>query len=95
MEDDWDEEKCEEECIEVDVSFDQGEMDEYCKKFTDFMQAELHKKYDLRSKKRLRTHDDEEKELESVPSPMVTPQSKNLVKKSDKGKHLTAYEFSE
>ena len=30
--------------------------------------------------------DDEEQQQESVPSPMATPQSKNSVKQSDKGK---------
>ena len=74
------------ECKEANISFDQEEMDDYCKQFTDFMQAELHKKYDLRSKKRLRTQDDEEKESKLVPTPMVTPLQKNPIKKSDKGK---------
>ena len=59
-------------------------MDDYCKQFTDFMQAELHKKYDLRSKNRLRTQDDEEEE--SVPTPMATPLQKNQIKKLDKGR---------
>ena len=86
MEDDEEEEKCEEECTEADVSFDQEEMVDYCKKFTDFMQAELHKKYELRSRKRLRTRNDEEKELESISSPMATPQPENSVKHLDKGK---------
>lgn len=67
IEDDEEEEECVEESTEAEVSFDQEEMDEYCKEFTDFMQAELHKKYDLRSRKRSRTQDDEEKEPESVP----------------------------
>ena len=40
----------------------------------------------MRSKKRLRTQDDEEKELKSVPTPMATPLEKNQIKKSDKGK---------
>ena len=68
------------------MSFDQEEMDEYCKQFTYFMQVELHKKYDLRSRKISRTQDDEEKEPKLVPSPMVTPQPKNSVKQWDKGK---------
>ena len=76
MEDDEEEE----ECTEVEVSFDQEEMDEYCKKFTDFMQAELHKKYNLRSIKISRMKDDEEKEQESVPSSMANPQPNNSVK---------------
>lgn len=75
-----------EECKEDDISFDQEEMDDYCKQFTDFMQAVLHKKYDLRSKKRLRTQDDEGEELESVPTSMVTPLQKNPIKKLDKWK---------
>ena len=32
------EEKCEEERKEADISFDQEEMDDYCKQFTNFMQ---------------------------------------------------------
>ena len=46
------EEDCEGEYAEVEVPFDQDEMDEYCRQFTDFMQVDLHKKYDLRSRKR-------------------------------------------
>ena len=69
------------------MSFDEEEMDDYCRKFTDFMQAELHKKYDLRSRKRSRTQDDEQQQQESVPSPMTTPQPKNSIKQLDKGKH--------
>ena len=61
------------------------EMDDYCKQFTDFMHAELHKKYDLRSKKRLRTQDDEGQELESIPTSMVTPLQNNLLKNQIKG----------
>ena len=50
-----DEEKdCEGEYVEAEISFDQGEMDEYYRKFTNLMQAKLHKKYDLRSRKRSR-----------------------------------------
>ena len=37
-----------EESEETDLSFDQEEMDDYCKQFIDFMQSDLHKKYDLR-----------------------------------------------
>ena len=48
------EEDCEGEYAEAEVSFGQDEMDEYCRQFTDFMQVELHKKYDLRSRKRSR-----------------------------------------
>lgn len=92
MEDDEEEEKCEGEYTKLDVSFDQEEMDDYCKKFTDFMQAELHKKYDLRSKNRLRTQDDEEKEPDLVPSPMATP-NKEFSKTIRQGE--TTYEFSE
>ena len=43
------EEDYEGEYVEAEVSFDQDEMDEYCMKFTYFMQAKLHKKYNLRS----------------------------------------------
>ena len=68
------------------MSFDQEEMDDYCRQFTEFMQEELHKKYDLRSRKRSRMQDDKVQQQELVPSPMVTPQSKNSVKQSDKGK---------
>ena len=61
-------------------------MDEYCRQFTDFMQAELHKKYDLRSRKRSRVQDNEGEQQDSIPSPMATPQQNNSVKQADKGK---------
>ena len=48
MKEDEEEEESEEEYTKVEVSFDQEEMDDYCRQFTNFMQAELHKKYDLR-----------------------------------------------
>lgn len=80
------EKEYEEESKETDISFVQEEMDDYCKQFTNFMQSELHKKYDLRSKKRLRTQDDEVKESESLPTPMPTPLQKDQIKKLDKGK---------
>lgn len=68
------------------MSFDQDEMVEYCKQFTDFMQAELHKKYDLRSRKISRVQDDEGEQQDYVPSPIATPPQKNSVSQADKGK---------
>jgi len=44
---------------EEDVIHDGNEIDEYWKQFSDFMQAELHKKYDLRSRKRSRNQENE------------------------------------
>ena len=82
------EEECEEEYIKAEVSFDQEEMDDYCRQFTDFMQADLHNKYDLRSRKRSRTQDDEEQQQELVSSPMETPQSKNSLKNKIRGNNL-------
>ena len=80
------EEYCEVEYAEAEVSFDQDEMDEYCRKFTDFMQAELHKMYDLRSRKRSRVQDIEGEKQGSIPPPMATPQQNKPVKNSSKGK---------
>lgn len=37
----------EEEGDDLDATLNYGEMDDYCKKFTNFMQAQLHRKYDL------------------------------------------------
>lgn len=54
MREDKEEEYFEGEYAEAKVSFDQYEMDEYYRKFTDSVQVELHKKYDLRSRKRSR-----------------------------------------
>lgn len=34
------------------IGLDEEEIDEYCRKFTNLMQGELHKKYDLRSRRR-------------------------------------------
>ena len=50
------------------------------------MQSELHKNYDLRSKKRLRTQDNEEKESEAAPAPMATPLKKIKLRKYIRGK---------
>ena len=61
-------------------------MDEYYMKLTDFMQVELHKKYDLRSRKRSRVHDNECEQQGSIPHPMATPQQKDHVKRVSKGK---------
>lgn len=49
----------EEEYAETDVTFDGNEIDEYWKQFTNFMQVELHKKYELRSRKRSRVQENE------------------------------------
>ena len=67
------EEDYEGEYDEAEVSFDQDEMDEYCRKFIDFMQAELHQKYDLRSRKRSRVQYNEGEQQGSIPPPMETP----------------------
>ena len=60
MKEDDEEEECEEEYTEGEVSFDQEEMDDYCRQFIDFMQVEFHIKDDLRSRKISRMQDDEE-----------------------------------
>ena len=44
---------------ETDVIYDDIEIDECWKQFSDFMQVELHKKYDLISRKRSRSEEDE------------------------------------
>jgi len=44
---------------ETDVIYDDNEIDECWKRFSDFMQAILHTKYDLRSRKRSRSQEDE------------------------------------
>ena len=56
------------------------EIDDYRKQFLDFMQAQFHRKYDLRSsRKRTRTQEQEEK----------MPQKETVVQKvGDKGKRL-------
>ena len=82
------EEYCEGEYAEAEVSFDQDEMDEYCRKFTDFMQAELHKNYDLRSRKRSRVQYNEFEQQGFIPPPMPTPKQKDPVKQVSKGKQL-------
>ena len=61
-------------------------MDEYYRKFTDFMQDELHKKYDLRYIKRSRVQDNEGEQEGSIPPPMVTPQQKDPTKQVSNGK---------
>ena len=61
------------EYAEAEVSFDQDEMDEYCRKFTYFLEVELHKNYDLRSRKRSRVLDNEGEQQGSFPPPMTTP----------------------
>ena len=44
------------------------------------MQAELHKKYDLRSRKRSRVQDNEGEQQDSIPPPMATPLQKDPTK---------------
>jgi len=58
---------------ETNVIYDDNEIDECWKRFSDFMQAKLHKKYELRSRKRSRSQEDEGEQ--QVPSPLqkVTP----------------------
>lgn len=58
---------------------DDEEIEEYFKKFIDFMQVELHKKYDLRSRKRSRLQDNVEEQTDQI----VQQQSPSQV---DKGK---------
>ena len=51
----------EEEEDEKVSSTEDPDIDDYCRQFVDFMQAQFHKKYDLRSsRKRTRTQDQEE-----------------------------------
>ena len=80
------EEDCEGEYAEAEVYFDQYEMDEYCRQFTNFMQAKLHKKYDLRSRMRSRVQDNEGEQQGSIPPPMATPQQKDPAKQVSNGK---------
>ena len=86
---DEEEEDCEGEYAEAEVPFDQDEMDEYCRQFIDFMQVELHKKYDLRSRKRSRVQENEGEQQGSIPPPMATPQQKDPVKQASNGKKPT------
>lgn len=68
------------------MSFDEDEVNEYCKQVTDSMQAELHKKYNLRSRKRSRVQDSEGEQQDSAPPPMATPQQRDPVKQVNNGK---------
>lgn len=46
--------------LDCEVSLDEEEIDHYCRRFADIMLAELHKKYELRSRKRSKTQDQNE-----------------------------------
>ena len=59
---------------EADSIHDENEIDEYWKQFSAFMQAKLHKKYDLRSRTRSRNQENESEQQVSTSSPKVTPQ---------------------
>jgi len=59
---------------EIDVIYDDNEIDECWKRFSDFMQAELHKKYDLSSRKRSRSQEDEGEQQVLAPLQKATPQ---------------------
>lgn len=61
---------------ETDVIYDHNEIDECWKQFSDFMHAELHKKYDLRSRKRSRSQEDEGEQQVPAPLQKETPQEK-------------------
>jgi len=50
------------------------------------MQAELHKKYDLRSRKRSRNQKNESEQQISTSSPKATPQESQPTKQVNKGK---------
>ena len=54
------------------------EIDDYCKQFVDFMQAQFHRKYDLRSSRKITCTQEQEEEM---------PQKETVVQKvGDKGK---------
>ena len=68
----------------VNESTEDPEIDDYCKQFVDFMQAQFNRRYDLRSsRKRTRTQDQEEDtpQEEAPTQKEVTPQ-----KPPEKGK---------
>ena len=50
------------------------------------MQTELHKKYDLRSRKRSRVQENEGEQQVPTPSQNATPQEVHLAKQVNKGK---------
>ena len=41
----------------MDVVVNDGDVGDYCKQFVDFMQAELHMRYELRYRKKSQTQD--------------------------------------
>ena len=71
---------------EANAIHDENEIDEYWKQFFDFMQAELHKKYDLRSRKRSRNQENESEKKVSTSSPKATPQESQPAKQVNKEK---------
>lgn len=58
---------------EADDIHDGNEINEYWKQFFDFMQAILHKKYDLRSRKRSRNQENEGRQQVSTSSSKANP----------------------
>jgi len=63
----------------LDAPLDDGEIDNYCRKFADFMQAQLHSKYDLRSsRKRPRMQDQNEELPHTNPSKLTEKGKKPL-----------------
>lgn len=71
---------------ETHAIHDENKIDEYWKQFSDFMQVELHNKYDLRLKKRSRNQENESEQQASTSSPKVTSQESQSAKQVNKGK---------
>ena len=69
---------------EIARATEDREIDDYCKQFVDFMLAQFHRKYDLRSsRKRIHTQGQEEE----MPQKETTMQKETTVQKvRDKGK---------
>lgn len=65
---------------------DENKIDEYWKHFSNFMQAKLHKKYDLRLRKRSRNQENESEQQVSTYSSKATPQEYQSAKQVNKGK---------
>ena len=63
---------------------DENEIDEYWKQFSNFMWAELHKKYDLRSRKRSRNQENESEQQVSTSSLKAATQESQPTKQVDK-----------
>lgn len=74
------------EYAKTDAIYDENEIDEYWKQFSDFMQAKLHKKYDLRSRKRSRRQEDEGEQQVPALLQKAAPQEPQPAKQLNKGK---------